>query len=353
MVLPHPGDDRHDHHDGHGNAPAPAEAQHRAPAPRHGHGHGHGHAVAADADRRYLTAALVLLVVFMAGEVVVGVLARSLALISDAGHMLTDSASIVFALVAMRLATRPPRGGFTYGLKRAEILSAQLNGATLLLLAGFFLYEAIRRLIAPPAVEGGLVLVTALAGIAVNLAAAWLLSRADRSSLNVEGAFQHIVNDLYAFIATALSGLVVLLTGFARADAIATLIVAALMLKAGYGLIRDTGRIFLQAAPSGLIPAEIGARLAGQPDVAEVHDLHIWELTSGYSSLSAHVFVRPEGDCTAVRRRLQSLLARSYEITHTTLQVDPAPDGGAGEGGCVDAGHCADPHGPHYRSPRG
>jgi cobalt-zinc-cadmium efflux system protein len=288
----------------------------------------------------------------MAGEVVVGLIAQSLALISDAGHMLTDSASILFALVAMRLAARPPRGGFTYGLKRAEILSAQLNGATLLILAGFFCYEAIRRLIAPPDVQGRLVLITALIGIGINLAATWLLHKADRTSLNVEGAYQHILNDLFAFIATAISGLVVLLTGFTRADAVATLIVAALMLKAGYRLVRDSGRIFLQAAPSGLVPAEIGARLAGQPGVVEVHDLHIWELTSGYSSLSAHVFVRREGDSPTVRTRLQDLIARCYGITHTTLQLDPAPDDGVGEGGCVDANHCADPHGPHYLSPR-
>ncbi|MEV4091383.1 cation diffusion facilitator family transporter [Streptosporangium saharense] len=318
----------------------------------HGHGHGHGHAVSADADRRYLTAALVVLVVFMAGEVVAGVAARSLALISDAGHMLTDAASIVFALVAMRLSARPPRGGFTYGLKRAEILSAQLNGMTLLVLAGLFCYEALHRLITPPEVEGGLVLVTALAGIVVNAVATWLLGRADRSSLNVEGAFQHIVTDLYAFAATAVSGLVVLLTGFTRADAVATLVVAALMFRAGYGLVRDTGRIFLQAAPEGMVPAEIGARLAGQPGVAEVHDLHVWELASGYSSLSAHVFVGGPNDCHAVRHRLQGLLAHAYGITHTTLQVDLVPEGRSGGDGCLDAGHCSDPHGPHYLSPR-
>ncbi|SNT21765.1 cobalt-zinc-cadmium efflux system protein, partial [Streptosporangium subroseum] len=170
-------------HDGHGHGPvAPLETRHHQSASHHGHahGHGHGHGVSADADRRYLSAALALLIVFMAGEVVVGLAAQSLALISDAGHMLTDSASIGFALMAMRLATRPPHGGFTYGLKRAEILSAQLNGATLLLLAGFFLYEAIRRLLNPPEVQGDLVLITALIGIAVNLAATWLLSRADR-----------------------------------------------------------------------------------------------------------------------------------------------------------------------------
>jgi cobalt-zinc-cadmium efflux system protein len=158
----------------------------------------------------------------MAGEVVVGVIAGSLALLSDAAHMLTDAASIVLALVAIGLAARPPKGGYTYGLKRAEILSAQANGVTLLVLAGWLGYEAIRRLISPPPVAGGLVLGTALVGIAVNLAATWCLSKANRSSLNIEGAFQHILTDLFAFIATAVAGLVLVLTGFTRADAIAT-----------------------------------------------------------------------------------------------------------------------------------
>jgi cobalt-zinc-cadmium efflux system protein len=324
----------------------PSEEPHQ-----HGHGHGHGHAVSADADRRYLLGALTLLVVFMAGEVVIGLIARSLALISDAGHMLTDSASIMFALMAMRLAARPARGGFTYGLKRAEILSAQLNGVTLLVLGVLFCYEATVRLIDPPEVEGRWVLTTALIGIVINLAATWLLSRADRSSLNVEGAFQHILNDLFAFIATAIAGLVVITTGFTRADAVATFVVAVLMLKAGWGLVRETGRIFLQAAPSALVPGEIGARLAGRPGVVEVHDLHVWELTSGHVSLSAHVFLRPGSDALDVRRRLQDLIERNYGITHTTLQLDPMPGEQEGGFGCVDLRHCVDPHGPHYLSP--
>ena len=165
----------------------------------------------------------------MAAEVVVGVLAHSLALISDAGHMLTDAASIVLALVAIRIAARPAGGHYTYGFKRVEILSAQANGITLLLLAVWFVYESVRRLINPPEVSGPLVLVTALVGIVINIAAAWSISRANRTSLNVEGAFQHILNDLYAFIGTAIAGAVVWLTGFARADAIAALLVAALM----------------------------------------------------------------------------------------------------------------------------
>jgi len=223
-----------------------------------GQGHGHGHGVGRTADRRWLAAALALILAFMAVEFVVGLLAGSLALISDAAHMLTDAAAIGLALVAIRLAARPAQGGYTYGLRRAEILSAQANGITLLLLAAWFCYEGVRRLIDPPAVEGGLVLVTALVGIVVNVAATWCVSRADRTSLNVEGAFQHILNDLYAFIATAIAGLVVLTTGFARADAIAALIVAGLMVKAGWALLRESGRVFLEAAHAGSTPTGSG-----------------------------------------------------------------------------------------------
>jgi cobalt-zinc-cadmium efflux system protein len=205
----------------------------------HSHAHeGHSHGVSAGADRRYLAIALALLVGFMVVEVVVGVLASSLALISDAGHMLTDAGAIALALVTMRLAVRPAQGSMTYGLKRAEILSAQANGITLLLLSAWFVYEAVRRLIDPPEVEGGLVLGIALLGILVNLLATWILNKANRESLNVEGAFQHILTDLFAFVATAVAGAIIYLTGgYNRVDALAALVVAALMLRAGYGLV--------------------------------------------------------------------------------------------------------------------
>ncbi|MFJ6938824.1 cation diffusion facilitator family transporter [Streptomyces sp. NPDC101132] len=332
----------HGHGDGHG----------------HGHGHaGHSHGVAENADRRWLTLALTLIGTFMAVEVVVAVFARSLALLSDAAHMLTDAASIVLALIAMRLAARPARGGFTYGLKRAEILSAQANGLTLLLLAAWLGYEAVRRLLDPPEVHGGLVLVTALAGIAVNVAAAWCISKANRTSLNVEGAYQHILNDLFAFIGTAVAGLVVLLTGFVQADAIATLVVVALMVKAGYGLVRESGRIFLEAAPAHLDPDAVGDRLVGLAPVTEVHDLHIWTITSGEAALSAHILVEPAGDCHAVRRDLERLLREEYGIGHTTLQVDHAAEEllSVGLAGSADGDpHCAAPHGPvHREGPHG
>ncbi|MEV6027593.1 cation diffusion facilitator family transporter [Streptomyces sp. NPDC052036] len=327
----------------------------------HGHAHGpgghagHSHGVSADADRRWLAAALALITVFMAAEVVVGVLAGSLALLSDAAHMLTDAASIVLALIAMRLAARPARGGFTYGLKRAEILSAQVNGLTLLLLGAWLAYEAVRRLIAPSQVAGGPMLAIALTGIVVNVAAAWCISKANRTSLNVEGAYQHVLNDLFAFIGTAVAALVVLLTGFERADPIATLVVVALMVKAAYGLLRDSGRIFLEAAPADVDPDALGDRLVARPDVVEVHDLHVWQITSGQAALSAHILVEPGGDCHAVRRALEDVLHHDYGITHTTLQVDHAPERvlqvtppGAPDT-ADDPAHCEAPHGPVHR----
>ncbi|KAA2250129.1 cation transporter [Solihabitans fulvus] len=313
------------------------------PDDQHGHG-GHGHGVAVNADRRWLTIALVLIVAFMSVEVVVGIIAGSLALISDAGHMLTDAASIVLALIAIRLAARPARGGYTYGLKRAEILSAQANGITLLLLTAWFTYEGISRLIDPPPVQGALVLVTALVGIAVNIVAAWCISKANRSSLNVEGAFQHILNDLFAFIATAVAGLVVWLTGFTRADALAALVVAALMAKAGWGLVRESGRIFLEAAPTDVNPESVGGELVGVPDVVEVHDLHIWQITSGEPALSAHVLVDRGADCHAVRGRLERLLRDGHRIGHTTLQIDHADATGR-----TTERHCEQSHGKTHR----
>jgi cobalt-zinc-cadmium efflux system protein len=286
---------------------------------------GHSHGVNPDADRRYLAIGLALLVGFMLVEVVVGVIASSLALISDAGHMLTDAGAIGLALVTMRLAARPAQGAMTYGLKRAEILSAQANGITLLLLSAWFVYEAIRRLISPPEVEGGLVLGIALLGIVVNVVATWTISKANRESLNVEGAFQHILTDLFAFIATAIAGAIIYFTGgYNRVDAIAALVVAALMLRAGYGLVRDSGRIFLEASPKGLNPEEVGHAIASHPGVVNVHDLHVWEVTSGFPALSAHVLVAEDEACHAERRGLEHLLEESFDVHHTTLQVDHA-----------------------------
>ncbi len=287
-----------------------------------GHHHEHAHGAPADADSRKLALALALILAFMCVEVAVGIAAHSLALLSDAGHMLTDAGALALSLVAIRLARRPAAGAMTYGLKRTEILAAAINGTTLLVLGILIVIEGIRRVVNPPDVEGGLVLAVAILGIAVNLAATMILARANRDSLNVEGAFQHILTDLAAFVATAIAGAVVLATGFGRADGIAALFVAALMLRAAYMLLRESGRVFLEAAPRGLDPEAIGHKMAAHTGVTEVHDLHVWEVTSGFPALSAHVIVGHATDCHDVRRTLEAMLHDEFEIEHTTLQVE-------------------------------
>ena len=293
----------------------------------HSHSHSHTHPPA-PGDGGRLKLALCLILALMVAEVAVGLTASSLALLSDAAHMLTDAGALALALLALRLASRPPGGQFTFGLRRAEILSAQLNGATLVGLGMLIVIEGVHRLVDPPDVRGLAVLVVALAGVVVNLAATRVLAGADRSSLNVEGAFQHILTDLFAFAATAVAGAVVIATGFTRADGIAALLVAALMLRAGYGLLRDSGRVLLEASPRGLDPGQVGQALAAEPHVFEVHDLHLWEVSSGFPSLSAHVLVRRECDCQAHRRRLATMLEERFGIEHSTLQVEHVGDEG-------------------------
>jgi len=305
---------------GHGGH-VPAYAQDKLAM--HDHAHSHVHTD----DSRRLTLALALILGLMAAELVAGFLASSLALFSDAAHMLTDAGAIALALFAARLARRPAAGGFTFGFRRAEILSAQLNGATLVALAVVIVWEGVRRLADPPEVDGLVVLVVALAGIVVNLAATLVLSGAERRSLNVEGAFQHVLTDLFAFVATAVAGAVVLATGFSRADGIAALLVAALMLRSGYALLRDSGRVLLEAAPRDLDPDEIGTALAAQDHVVEVHDLHVWEVTSGFPAISAHVTVRAGCDTQAHRRELAELLEGRFGIAHSTLQVETRHEG--------------------------
>jgi cobalt-zinc-cadmium efflux system protein len=289
-------------------------------------GHSHSHSISADADSKRLTIALVLIVGFMAVEVVVGVLVHSLALLSDAAHMLTDAGALALSLVVIRLVRRPAGGNLTFGLRRMEILSAQANGVTLLVLAGLIIYEGVHRLVSPPDAGGLAILVVALAGIGVNLAAAWQLAKANRRSMNIEGSFQHILTDLLAFIATAIAGAIILATGFTRADGIASLLIAAIMLKSAYGLLKDSGRVLLEIAPAGLSVNEIGDTLVRHPGVVQVHDLHVWELGSDFPSLSAHILVEPDADCHRIRRELEQLLGSRFEIEHTTLQVDHEAD---------------------------
>ncbi len=310
-----------------------------------GDGHVHGPAaVTAQTDRRWLFASLAVILAFMSGEVTVGLASGSLALLTDAGHMLTDAAALAVAIAASKLAQRPARGAYTYGFTRIDALSAQANGITLLLLACWFTIAAVRRLVHPPDVDGPAVLVVALIGVAVNGLAVLLASKANPNSLNVRGAVAHLVNDLWAFLATAVAGLVVVLTGWAGADAVAALVVAALMAHAGVDLVRAAGRVFLEAAPTGSDPALIGKAMAQVDGVTEVHDLHVWDLGAGEAALSAHVVVAESFDCHQVALGVRLVLADSYRIGHATLQADHRhPDRALVADDCAGVGH-----GPGY-----
>jgi cobalt-zinc-cadmium efflux system protein len=269
-----------------------------------------------------MAVALTLIVALMIGEIVFGLVAGSLALLADAAHMLTDAAALGLALAAAAYAVRPARGRWTFGFRRLEILAAHVNGITLLVVGVLIVYTAIRRLVSPPEVRGGVVLVVALAGIAVNLVAALMLARPSRESLNVRGAFLHVATDLAAFAGTAVAGGIILATGWDQADPIASLVVAALIFWSSYSLLRESTRILLDVAPRE--PSEIADSMLAVPGVVQVHDLHIWTVGSGFPSVSAHVLVEPGADCHALRRELAALLEERFSLAHSTLQVEHA-----------------------------
>lgn len=288
----------------------------------------HAPTVTTDADRRYLWGALVLFALFMVAEVVTALASGSLALLSDAGHMLSDVGAIAAALWAIRLAARPARGAWTFGWKRAEILSAAGNGVTLLVVAGIVAVEAVRRLVSPPEVDGGPVLVVALVGIAVNVAAAWLLARANRASLNVRGAYQHILTDLYGFIGTAVAAVLILTVGWTRADPVASLVVVGLMVYAAWGLLRDSARVLLEAAPKDFDLDEVRAHLLRVDHVHDVHDLHVWTVTSDLPTLSAHLVVDDtcfrDGHAPQLLDAVQECLHGHFDVEHSTFQLEPS-----------------------------
>jgi cobalt-zinc-cadmium efflux system protein len=284
--------------------------------------HRHEHSRPVGGDRRLLALSLGLILAFMTAEVVFGILADSLALLADAGHMLTDAAALALALFAAWAASLPARGRWTFGFGRVEILAAQANGITLVLVGLAILGEGIRRLLDPPGVEGGVVAVVAVAGVAVNLAVLRILARATRESLNVRGAYLHIATDLAAFVGTAIAGGLILLTGWDRFDPIASILVAALMFAAAAELLKESGRIFLEAAPESAPPAEVGEAIVAHPGVVEAHDVHVWTVTSGFPTLSAHVLVEPGADCHRIRLELERQLRERFGIDHTTLQVE-------------------------------
>jgi len=283
--------------------------------------------VVADADMRLVLITLALLALFLVTEVVAAVLGDSLVLYADAGHMITDVAALSLSAWAIKLARKPAHERWTYGFKRAEILAAAANGVLLVVIAVLIGVEAVERLISPHDVAGGLVLVVALIGAAINLVAVRVLARANRRNLNLRAAFAHIVTDLYAFLGTAISGLVIVLAHWERADSIASILVVFLMLWTSWGLLRDSGRILLQAAPDDIDLNEVRKQLADIADVLDVHDLHVWTLSSGSITLSAHVIVEnccfDTGHAPQILDALQTCLVGQFGITHSTFQLEP------------------------------
>lgn len=286
-------------------------------------GAGHSHATRA-ASRRSLAVALAVTATFTVVEVVGAALTGSLAVLADAVHMLSDNLSLALALVASWLAGRPATAKRTYGYERAEVLAALANGALLVALAVWIVVEAVRRLSSPPEVLGGWMLAIALVGIGVNVVAATVLWGSREHSLNVEAALRHVGADLLGSVGVALAGVVILATGWLVADPLVGLLIGVLVLASSWGILRDSISILLEASPKGVDVQVVGARLAAAPGVVEVHDLHVWTITSGFPALSAHVLVGPVEDCHQRRRELEALLRDEFGIEHTTLQVEHA-----------------------------
>lgn len=300
---------------------------------RHSDAHGatgHSHAPSlprSRRDERLLLAVLALLGTLLLAEAATALVIGSLALLADAGHLLVDAGAVGGSIWAARLARRPPRGWWTFGLPRAEILAAAVNGISLIVIAALITIEAVHRLINPVDVDGLPVLVVALVGLVVNVGCTSLLARADRSGLNLRAAFAHVLTDLYAFLGTVVAAVVLLTTGFGRADSIASLVVVTLMLGAALPLLRASARVLLEGAPDGVDLEQVRQHLLETTHVRDVHDLHCWTVGSGLPTLSAHVVVEDgcfsDGHAPQMLDLLQACLVGHFDIEHSTFQLEP------------------------------
>lgn len=283
------------------------------------HNHAHDHR---SASRRALGTVLALTVGVTAVEVVGGFLTGSLALLADAGHMLSDTFAIGLALVALTLAGRPSTPRRSFGFQRAEILAAFVNGLTLVLVSGWIAWEAVQRFRDPPEILGGWMLAVAAVGLAVNVVSAGILMRSARESLNVEAALRHVVADVLGSVGVLAAALVILLTGWTTIDPIVSLAIAVLIVASAWSVLRDSTAILMEQTPSGIDADQVARAIVEVPGVTSVHDLHVWRITSGFDALSAHVLVGRGEDCHGLRQDIEHVLADRFDITHTTLQVD-------------------------------
>ncbi|MBA2428531.1 MAG: cation transporter [Thermoleophilaceae bacterium] len=284
------------------------------------------HAPDRTANGRALGVVLVLVAAFAVVEVVGGLFTGSLALLADAGHMLSDAMALGLALLALALARRPATPKRSFGLQRAEILAALANGVTLVAIALWIFIEAFGRLAEPSPILAGPMLAVAFAGLVVNAVGAAVLARGGDRSLNVSAALRHVMADMLGSVGAIAAAIIVLTTGWGYADPLVSVLIGLLVLASSYGILRDSLRVLLEAAPAGIDPSEVGRRMVEADGVVEVHDLHVWTITSGFPALAAHVLVGRGEDCHARRRELETLLRHEFDLEHTTLQVDHAPD---------------------------
>lgn len=305
------------------------EHEHDEPAAKaHDHGHSHSHAIAPGTQRTALWIALVLNAGFLVAEVVGGIAFNSLALLADAAHMTSDVAGLIIALIAQSLMSRPPTRRHSFGLKRAEVLGAQVNGLLLVAVSGWIIYEAIHRLSQPPDVAGAGLLIVATLGLVVNLVSAVVLARAQGNSLNMRGAFIHMSADAAGSVAAIAAGVAIVFWQAEWVDPVASIGIAILVLFATWGLLRDTTSVLLEGTPKGIDPEDIEAAVASQDGVDAVHHLHLWSLSSDQPALSAHVVLAGEVTLHEAQERgdqLKRFLAERYDIDHATLELECHP----------------------------
>jgi cobalt-zinc-cadmium efflux system protein len=293
-----------------------------------GSAHSHGPGTWREADRKALLAAAMLTGGFMLVQAVGGLLTGSLALLADSGHMLSDSLSLLLALGAVTLAARPATSKRSYGFKRAEILAALANGVLLVVVSVWIIVEAIARLNDPGEILGTWMLTIALVGLLVNLVAAWVLIGSGGESLNLKAALRHVLGDLAGSVGVIVAAVVIIVTGFEQADAIVSILISVLIAASAWSVLREAVDVLLESTPPGMDAEEIGMAMARHRGVDQVHDLHVWQITSGFPALSAHVLVGPGSDCHRIRVELDALLDERFGIGHTTLQVDHSLDTG-------------------------
>jgi cobalt-zinc-cadmium efflux system protein len=301
----------------------------------HGGGHGHSHGFGAHAlearredSRKRLIVALAINVVMLLAEAVGGVITGSLAVLADAGHLLSDVGSIVLALIAARLAARPATGRRTFGYQRSEVLAALANGLTLVAVSVFIGVEAIGRFSDPPTIEGGGVLALGIFGLLGNAAATIYLARGERDDMNLEGVIRHSFADALGSLGVVIAGAVVLAGGSDIVDPIVGLLISLLVLFSSWRLLKEPFDVLMEAAPEGIDVDTMGAALCKVPGVRSVHDLHVWTVTAGFPSLAAHVVVARGTDRDRIRQQLEMELGETFGIEHTTLQMEEEAAGG-------------------------